>query len=141
MKHWAEGLLALIIVGLLGWTFGLYAEGSEETGTTTSTTLQADPEAAARGGLVADAQGCLLCHSADGSASSAPTFKGLAGSNRPLTTGDFVRADDDYLRTSIIDPHAQLVQGYEPLMPTTFAATLTDQQIDDLIAYIRSLGA
>lgn len=141
MNHWSEGVLALVVVALLGWVFGLYGVTGDTDTTTTTTTTPIDTEAAARGALVADAQGCLLCHSADGTASSAPTFRGLAGSNRPLTTGAFVRADDTYLRSSIIDPSAQVVQGYEPIMPTTFAETLTEQQITDLIAYIRSLGA
>lgn len=144
MRHWAEGVVALILVALLGWSFGLYAGDSGSSGgtTTTTTTLATDPEAAARGALVADAQGCLLCHSTDGTDASAPTFKSLAGAERPLTTGEFVTADDAYLRRSIVDPAAQIVAGYELVaMPTNFEELLTDQQIDDLIEYIKSLGA
>lgn len=141
MRHWAEGVLALALIAMLGWVFGMYGDEPGSGATTTTTTIAIDPEAATRGALVADAQGCLLCHSSDGSASSAPTFKGLAGSERPLTTGEFVTADQAYLRRSIVDPAAQVVAGYEPVMPANFGDILTNDQIDDLIAYIRSLGA
>lgn len=58
--------------------------------------------------------GCQGCHSLDGSASSGPTFKGLAGSKVKLTNGQTVTADDQFLLESIIDPDKTIVAGYEP---------------------------
>jgi cytochrome c2 len=60
------------------------------------------------------ALGCQSCHSLDGSKSSGPTFKGLAGSKVQLTNGQTVTADDAYLLESIVDPDKQIVQGYQP---------------------------
>jgi len=60
------------------------------------------------------ALGCQSCHSLDGSKSSGPTFKGLAGSKVQLTNGQTVTADDAYLLESIVDPDKQIVKGYQP---------------------------
>src|SRR5262245_21179199 len=58
--------------------------------------------------------GCQGCHSIDGSASSGPTFKGLFGSMVELTNGQKVKADEQYLLDSILDPDKQIVKGYQP---------------------------
>ncbi len=141
MRQWAEGILAIVVVALIGWLLGLYAGDGETSTTTTLPPVDFDPDAAGRGAVIADAQGCLLCHSTDGSLGSGPTFKGLAGSNRPLTTGEFVRADDDYLRRSIVDPSAEVVANFEDLMPSDFDDRLTEDEIHDLVAFIKSLGS
>jgi cytochrome c2 len=58
--------------------------------------------------------GCQGCHSIDGSKSTGPTFKGLAGSKVKLTNGQTVTADDAYLLDAIVDPDKEIVQGYQP---------------------------
>lgn len=58
--------------------------------------------------------GCQGCHSLDGSPSSGPTFKGLFGSMVKLTNGQTVKADDQYLIDSIVDPDKLIVAGYQP---------------------------
>ena len=138
-------MLALVVVLAFGLAMQLFAgdtpgPGGGDGGPGPVTPEAPDPEAAARGQAVMDTAGCLLCHSADGTPASAPTFKGLAGSQRPLESGEFVTADDAYLRNSIVDPASQIVQGYSNLMPDTFGDTLTPEQIDDVIAYIKSLS-
>jgi len=96
----------------------------------------------ARGQQLAEAQGCLQCHTTDGSlTATGPTWKGLAGSVRPLTDGSEVVADDTYLFNSIVDPRSQIVEGYEAVMPVFFADQLDEQQIDDLVEYIKSLAS
>jgi hypothetical protein len=56
-----------------------------------------------------------------------------------LDDGREVIADDQYLHESIVEPAAKLVAGYGPIMPT-FRGQLTEEQIFDLIEYIKSLG-
>lgn len=141
MNSWREGVLALGVVIVVGAALFLYTGqslGGVET--TTSVTVALDPAAAARGEQLVNAQGCLACHTIDGSAGSAPTWKGLAGSMRPLTSGEQVVADDAYLFNSIVDPRSQIVEGYTALMPTFFADTLDEQQINDIVEYIKSLA-
>lgn len=81
---------------------------------------------------------CEACHSIDGSARTGPSFKGLFGREETLIDGSKVMVDENYLRESILDPTAKIVQGYQPVMPT-FKGQLSDKQIDGLIEYIKSL--
>ena len=101
-------------------------------------------EEGAAGGLTGDvekgkqlASQCLACHSVDGSTIVGPTWKGLYGREVTLEDGSTVIADDAYLAQSIRDPNSQIVQGFPPAMPPF--AYLSDQDIADLIAYIKSL--
>jgi cytochrome c oxidase subunit 2 len=85
-------------------------------------------------------QYCLSCHTVDGSQGVGPTWKGLYGKQETLADGATVTVDDAYLRESILDPNAKVVQGFQPnLMPQTFKDQLQDQQISDLIEYIKTL--
>jgi cytochrome c oxidase subunit II len=81
---------------------------------------------------------CNECHSGTAQA-RAPSLDGLYGSLVALQDGTTVRADDSYIRESILDPRAQTVAGFQPIMPT-FQNQLDEEQVLELIAYIKSLG-
>jgi cytochrome c oxidase subunit 2 len=83
---------------------------------------------------------CGTCHRLDGQPGRGPSLVGLFRKNVPLASGASVVADEAYLRESIVRPAAKLVAGYQPLMPT-FEGQLSEEDILDLIAYIKSLGA
>lgn len=101
--------------------------------------VEASP--AERGAQLAELQGCLGCHTTDGSSSVGPTWRGIYGSEEQLEDGTTVTVDEAYLRRSIVEPNAQIVQGFPPnVMPPTFGETLSDEEIDALVAYIKSLG-
>lgn len=143
MRSWSEGALALLIVVALG--VGLFLFSGQSLGTDSESSgpepIVVDPEAAARGEMLAESEGCLQCHTTDGSlTSTGPTWKGLAGSTRPLTSGADVLADDNYLINSILDPRSQIVEGYDAVMPTFYADQLDDGQVSDLVEYIKSLA-
>jgi cytochrome c oxidase subunit 2 len=82
--------------------------------------------------------GCDTCHS-DTATSRGPSLTGLFGTQVELTTGQTVTADEDYIREAIVAPAARTVAGYQPIIPT-FKGQVSDQQILQLIAYIKSLG-
>lgn len=142
MRTWAEGILAAAVVLAIGFALFL-TTGESLTGDVATTTIPvtADPEAAVRGAALAEGTGCLQCHSVDGTPGSGPTWKGVAGSSRPLESGETVIADDDYLRRSIVDPYAELLTGYTDVMPDTYGTQLTPEEIEDLVEYIKSLAA
>jgi cytochrome c oxidase subunit II len=82
--------------------------------------------------------GCNTCHGQYG-----PTLAGLYG--RPVEIIDehgnrrTVIADEAYLRESILYPNVKLVTGYPNRMPS-FKSTLSEEQILDLVQYIKSLS-
>jgi cytochrome c oxidase subunit 2 len=93
---------------------------------------------ASRGELYAKTN-CLSCHTVDGSKLIGPTWLGLYGSQVPLSDGSTVTADDAYLKESILNPSVKIVAGFETqLMPAAFSA-LTDEEIANIIAYIKTL--
>ena len=142
MRTWTEGVLAIVVVVALGASLFLFTGeslGNETTDTTAP--IDFDADSAARGQLLAESKGCLQCHTVDGIPGSGPTWKGLAESSRPLTTGESVIADDTYLFNSITDPTLQVVQGFDAIMPPDYAETLSGDEITDLINYIKSLAS
>lgn len=84
------------------------------------------------------AANCQSCHTIDGAQATGPTWQGLFGSEIPLESGETVTADEEYIRQSILEPNAQIHEGFPPAMPS-FEGRLTDEQIDAVIAYIRTL--
>jgi cytochrome c oxidase subunit 2 len=93
-----------------------------------------------RGQLWSERFGCVSCHSADGAKSVGPTWQGLYEMERLLTDGTIVLADTGYLKESIVDPNANIVDGFPPgVMPPNFGQELTIDQIADIIEYIKTL--
>jgi cytochrome c oxidase subunit 2 len=90
------------------------------------------------GSKLFQSNGCPTCHQADGKGLG-PSLLGVYGNPVKLTSGESVTADDAYVRESIVLPKAKVVQGYTPIMPS-FQGQLTDEQVNNLIAYIRALG-
>ena len=82
--------------------------------------------------------GCSGCH-VNSAAVHAPLLTGLYGRLVPLSDGTFVRADDQYIRDSILLPKSQIVAGYQPLMPS-YTGRISEDQLLQLIAYLKSLG-
>lgn len=80
--------------------------------------------------------GCVTCHR--GSGGQGPSLVGLFGKPVQLKSGETVVADENYLRESILNPRAKVVAGYPPIMPT-FQGQVTEEELLQLIAYIKSL--
>jgi cytochrome c oxidase subunit 2 len=91
-----------------------------------------------RGELLASQFGCSNCHSIDGSPGTGPTWLRLYESNVQLTDGSAVVADDEYLKTSINNPHTQVVEGFPDIMPD-YSNTLDQTMVESLVAYIKTL--
>ena len=91
----------------------------------------------ARGKRLVEMHGCLDCHTTDGRDQIGPTWKSLHGSPVTLADGQVVVADEGYLRASVREPNAQIVEGYLPdiMLPTQ----LTEAEIASIVEYIKSL--
>ena len=93
----------------------------------------------AKGDEVFAKYGCTACHSVDGTKMVGPTLKGLvARGTETLADGSAVTVDDNYLRESLMDPGAKVVEGFAPAMPT-FAGRMEDREVTAVIDYIKSL--
>ena len=80
---------------------------------------------------------CITCH-VDTSELRSPPLDGVFNNSVALADGRTIRADETYLRESIVNPTAKVTAGYQPVMPT-YQGQFTEQQLLELIAYIKSL--
>ena len=81
---------------------------------------------------------CASCHLINGKPLVGPPLDKLFGKDRLLKDGTTVKADDEYLLKSIIDPGSQLVKFYmDGMMP--YESILVQNEIESVIMYIKSL--
>jgi len=119
------------------------------------TTVEAVPEAQftswlqetpASGGKPAgreilEKRGCLACHSLDGSRKVGPTFQGIWGRSTVVTTNGAERTiivDEPSLRRSILEPQADLVKGFPPVMPP--AGDLSPDDMQAVLRFLKEQG-
>jgi cytochrome c oxidase subunit 2 len=95
--------------------------------------IRGEPMAQA-GAQLYDQLACITCHGTG----KGPSLNNIYGKPVKLTDGSTVVADEAYLRESILYPSAKIVDGYRPIMPT-FKGQVTEEQLLQLIAYIKSL--
>jgi cytochrome c oxidase subunit 2 len=91
------------------------------------------------GRALVTSKGCLGCHSLTGSRLVGPSFKGLFGSQETVVTAGReheVTVDAAYIKGYILKPNQDIVKGYPPVMPSV---PLTDQETDEIIAYLETL--
>ncbi len=120
--------------GMIGWVYVMEPRDYENwlSGGAPSASL------AEEGGKLFESLACSNCHKPDGSG-RCPSLVGLFGKNVQLTSGATVKADEAYIRESILQPAAKIVAGYQPLMPT-FQGLVTEEGVLQLVEYIKSLG-
>ena len=82
--------------------------------------------------------GCATCHRSD-TQGRGPNLIGVFGKPVLLEDGRTVMADENYVRESILEPGAKIVKGFKPVMPT-FQGQVTDEQLNALVAYVKSLA-
>jgi cytochrome c oxidase subunit 2 len=82
--------------------------------------------------------GCATCHRTD-TQGRGPNLQGIFGKPVQLQDGRIVTADENYIRESIFDPGAKIVNGFKPVMPT-FQGLVSEEQVNALVAYVKSIG-
>jgi cytochrome c oxidase subunit II len=82
--------------------------------------------------------GCATCHAADNSGRG-PTLVGLYGKQEKLRDGSTRTVDESLIRQAIVNPNSVLLPNYPPIMPT-FQGQVDEEQVLQLIAYVKSLG-
>jgi len=89
---------------------------------------------------------CQSCHTPNAAAGTnlhprAPSLEGLYGRTVPIKGGGSVVADEAYIRESIVNPGAKIVEGWERVMPGNYESQVTEEELTQLVAYIRFLKA
>jgi cytochrome c oxidase subunit 2 len=82
--------------------------------------------------------GCVTCHRSD-TQGRGPDLAGIYGKTVVLQDGRSLTVDENYIRESILEPGAKVVQGFKPIMPT-FQGQVSDEQLNALVDYVKSLG-
>ena len=108
----------------------------QPTFASTKATIITDP-LIKKGQQASQVNGCLGCHSIDGSKMLGPTWKDMIGKTEELADGTKVIVDQNYIIESITQPNAKIVKGYPAIMP---AANLSSDDIKALIIYMQSLS-
>jgi mono/diheme cytochrome c family protein len=82
-------------------------------------------------------QYCAACHdTANDLVVVGPSLVGIASHADEREPG---KDASTYLVESITNPDAYIVQEFDDLMPKTFAKTLTEEEIDSLVAFLLTL--
>jgi len=76
---------------------------------------------------------CATCHTLDGTTLVGPSFQGIKDTAGTRVAG---LSAEDYLRESITDPEAYIVEGYSGQMYREYAKVLSDEEIDGLITFL-----
>lgn len=86
--------------------------------------------------------GCFACHSLDGTKLVGPSFKGIWGAEHTVKTGKDLRqvlVDEEYIKRSIYDPNADLVDGFNKGLMLTYEGQLSEDDIGNIIEYLKTL--
>ena len=113
-----------VVAYILSW-----GETAPDTGAEPTPVPGDTPEE--RGENLVQGMGCIGCHN----------FHGQGGTVGPELTNVFAEKGEDYIRQSILQPNAVIAEGYQPnVMPQTFGQRLSDEHLNDIIAYLASIS-
>lgn len=86
--------------------------------------------------------GCIGCHSTDGSKVVGPSFKGIYGRIEKVTIKNSLKeiiVDDEYIKNSIFKPNDAIVEGYYAGVMPSFENILSDEEIKAIIDYLKTI--
>ena len=93
------------------------------------------------GKQLVEKNGCIACHSLDGSVIIGPSWKNLFGSSGEFEDNTSIKSKDVvYITESILEPNKKIVKGFQPnLMPPNYSEVFT-KEITTIIAYLKTLN-
>ncbi|TVQ84852.1 MAG: cytochrome c oxidase subunit II [Bacteroidetes bacterium] len=102
-----------------------------------------DANLALLGRQVVERNGCLACHSLDGSTLIGPTFAGKFGETITVITDGQERQivyDEEYVIRSIYDPDYDITLGFRPGQMLSYEGEITEQEVELIIEFLKSLN-
>jgi cytochrome c oxidase subunit II len=119
---------------MIGW---IYVMSSDDYATWLAGGENTEPMAQ-QGERIFNHYTCGYCHVADGTGRG-PSLVGIFGKPEKLANGEMRMVDEDLIRRALMQPNSVPVAGFAPIMPA-FQGQFTEDQILQLIAYVKSLG-
>jgi len=92
---------------------------------------------AQRGQEISTEQGCIACHTVDGSLGVGPSWLGMMGRVETLDDGSTIVVDEEYFRESIRYANRKMVAGYPKVMPSYW---MEEEEFIALLAFARQLS-
>ena len=86
--------------------------------------------------------GCFACHTIDGTKLVGPSFKGIWGEEQTVVTGKETRkvtVDEEYIKRSIYDPNADVVEGFMKGLMVSYQGQLSEDDIANIIEYLKTV--
>ncbi len=131
-RVWLDLAVAFILVALLiGGGMLIYQLNFD------AMEVEIDDAIAQRGQEISTQEGCIACHTVDGSLGVGPSWQGMMGRIETLEDGTNIVVDEDYFRESIRYANRRMVQGYPRVMPSYL---LEEEELVALIAFARRLS-
>ncbi|MFC0878143.1 cytochrome c oxidase subunit II [Saccharicrinis sp. FJH2] len=87
--------------------------------------------------------GCLACHSLDGSKLVGPSFKGLYGHDAVVITDQgeqTIKALDDYIKSSIYEPNKEIVKGYNKGLMQSYKDIISEDEVAQITEYLKTIS-
>jgi cytochrome c oxidase subunit 2 len=88
-------------------------------------------------------QGCMACHSTDGSKIVGPTYLNLFGKQEVVSKDGAdvnITVDEEYIKRSIYEPNAEIVKGYPKGLMQSYKGKVSDADIAKIIDYLKTLN-
>ncbi len=83
-----------------------------------------------RGRNIFQMSGCLACHA----------INGEGGNIAPDLTNVYAEQGEDFIHQSILKPNTAISEGFQAnIMPPNYADRLSEQDLDDIVAYLKSV--
>lgn len=125
-RTWWTVLLILILLAL-----GACGGGGETAKIEAGKELFSQP-------TIGSSPGCSTCHSLEpGTIIVGPSLAGVGSRAAERVPG---MSAEEYIRQSILEPDAYVVEGFNAgVMPKNFGDILTEEQLDNLVAFLLSL--
>ncbi|MDG2091270.1 MAG: c-type cytochrome [Gammaproteobacteria bacterium] len=99
--------------------------------------VEVDNALAQRGQEISTQEGCIACHTVDGSLGVGPSWQGMIGRIETLDNGTSIVVDEVYFLESIRYAKRKMVDGYPNVMPSYM---MEEEEIDALFAFASQLS-
>lgn len=132
MRRWTDWVVGLALIAILVFGGIMIRELNSD-----AREVSLMGEQAMRGQAISTEEGCIACHTVDGSPGIGPTWLGMFGREETLIDGSTIIVDEEYFWESIRYPAEKQVEGYPNVMVRYY---LSDEKVEDLIEFARQLS-